>query len=121
MAIAVPVGYATMRVAWALGIPLGVSQNLLDEIGDQRYAGAALGLLGVGGAVLTAGLIRPWGETWPRSAPFLRGRPVRVGVAVIPAPVVSFIVMSAGLMFVRLRRRGRCLTCLRGGMDRSRS
>jgi len=106
VAVAVPVGYATTRIAWALGIPFGVSQDLLDELGDQRYFGAALGLLGVGGAVLTVGLVRPWGEIWPRWIPWLRGRRVPVGVAVIPASIVSFIVMSAGLMFVRLRFSG---------------
>jgi hypothetical protein len=106
IAIVVPVGYATTRVAWALGIPFGVSQRLLDEIGEARYAGASLGLLGVGGAVLTAGLTRPWGETWPRWIPWLRGRRVPVAAAVIPASIVSFIVMSAGLMFVRLRLSG---------------
>ena len=83
-----------------------MSQNLLDEIGSQRYAGAALGLLGIGGAILTLGLVRPWGEAWPRWIPRLHGRPVPIGVAIIPASIVSFIVMSAGLMFVRLRISG---------------
>jgi len=103
VAVAVPVGYATTRIAWALGVPFGVSQELLVELGSRRYAGAALALMGIGGAVLTAGLIRPWGETWPWWIPGRGGRPVPVGAAVIPASVVSFIVMSAGLMFVRLR------------------
>ncbi len=106
IATAIPVGYATTRIAWGLGIPLGVSQKLLDELGNMRYVGAALGLLGLGGAVLTVGLVRPWGEIWPRWVPRLRGRRVPVGVAVIPAFSVSFIVMSAGLMFIRLRLTG---------------
>lgn len=106
IATAIPVGYATTRIAWALGIPLGVSQKLLAELGDLRYAGAALGLLGLGGALLTMGLVRPWGEIFPRWVPRLRGRRVPVGVAVIPASIVSFIVMSAGLMFIRLRFSG---------------
>ena len=103
LAVAIPIGYATTRIAWALDIPLGVSQDLLTELGSQRYAGAALGLLSIGGAALTLGLVRPWGEIWPRWIPRLGGRSAPVGVAVIPASIVSSIVMSAGLMFVRLR------------------
>lgn len=115
VAVAIPVDYATTRIVWALGIPFGVSQDLLDELGNQRYAGAALGLLGLGGALLTVGLVRPWGETWPRWVPRLRGRPVPVGVAVVPASIVAFIVMSAGLMFVRLRVTGELASAFPGG------
>jgi len=101
VAVVVPLGYASTRYAWALGIPLGVQQQLLDDLGDGVYAGAALATLAVGGAVLTLGLAQRWGEVFPRWMLGLRGRQVPVGLAVVPATVVSVTVASAGLMFLR--------------------
>jgi len=107
VAVAVPVGYAITRLAWALGIPLGASQRLLDELGDGVYIGAGLATLGLGGAVLTLGLVQRWGEVFPRWVPGLRGRRVPVAVAVVPASIVSVVVASAGLMFVRFGVTGK--------------
>lgn len=101
VAVAVPLGYATTRYAWALGIPLGIDQQLLDDLGNGVYAGAGLATLGVGGAILTLGLVQRWGEVFPRWMLGLRGRRVPVGLAVVPAGIVSVAVASAGLMFVR--------------------
>jgi hypothetical protein len=106
VAVAVPVGYAVTRFAWALGIPLGITQELLDELGDGVYAGAALATLAVGGAVLTLGLVQRWGEVFPRWMPVVRGRPVPVRLATVPARAVAVIVTSAGLMFVRMAVAG---------------
>ena len=107
IAVAVPVGYALTRFAWALGIPFGVSQELLDELGNGVYAGAALATLAVGGAVLTLGLVQRWGEVFPRWMPGVHGRRVPIALAVVPAAIVSLVVTSAGLMFVRLGLLGR--------------
>ncbi len=101
VAVVIPVGYAVTRLAWAFGVPLGVSQELLDELGDAVRAGAGLGVLAIGGAVLTLGLVQRWGEVFPRWMLGVRGRRVPVGLAVVPASVVSVLVTSAGLMFVR--------------------
>lgn len=101
VAVAVPLGYAVTRFAWALGIPLGITPQLLDDLGDGVYAGAGLATLAVGGAVLTLGLVQRWGEVFPRWTPGLRGQIVPVGLAVVPASIVSVIVASAGVMFVR--------------------
>lgn len=101
IAVAVPLGYATTRYAWALGIPLGVDQQLLDDLGNGVYAGAGLATLAVGGAILTLGLVQKWGEIFPRWMLGLRGRRVPVGLAIVPAAIVSVAVTSAGLMFVR--------------------
>jgi hypothetical protein len=106
VAVTVPVGYAVTRFAWALGIPLGVTRELLDELGNGVYAGAALATLAVGGAVLTLGLVQRWGEVFPRWMPVVRGRPVPVRLATVPARVVAVIVTSAGLMFVRMAAAG---------------
>jgi hypothetical protein len=117
VAVAVPVGYAVTRFAWALDIPLGVTRSMLDELGDARYAGASLGAMAVGGAVLTLGLVQRWGEVFPRWMLGLAGRRVPVGLAVVPATLVAVIVTSAGLMFVRLAVTGEMLRLFPGVGD----
>lgn len=102
VAVVIPVGYAVTRIAWALGIPLGINAQLLDDLGDAVWTGAALGGLALGGAVLTLGLIQRWGEVFPRWLPGLAGRRVPPSLAIVPASVVALLVTSAGLMFVRM-------------------
>lgn len=109
VAVVVPVLYAVTRLAWALGIPLGISEDFLregQEIG-LWWAGAGLATIALGGAVLTLGLIQKWGEVFPRWIPLLRGERVPIPLAVFPASVVSVLVMAAGLMFVRLTLTGK--------------
>jgi hypothetical protein len=106
VAAAVPVGYAATRFAWAFGIPLGFSTDQLRDMDEEMpgiwWGGAALAGMGLAGSVLTFGLIRPWGERFPRWIPVLRGRRVPVPLAVVPALVVAAAVTSAGLMFARV-------------------
>lgn len=117
VAVVVPLGYAVTRYAWALGIPLGVTQQLLDELGKAVYAGAGLATLAVAGAALTLGLVQRWGEVFPRWMLGLRGRSVPVGLAVVPAAIVSAVLASAGLMFVRFGVTGRFADNFPGAND----
>lgn len=108
VAVAVPVVYAATRWAWALGIPLGVSDAFLREgQADGRWvAGAALGTVALVGAALTVGLVRPWGEVVPRWVPILGGRVVPIAAAVVPPLVASVLVASAGLTLTRMALAG---------------
>ena len=118
VAVIVPVLYALTRWAWALGIPLGISEELLregQEIG-LWWAGAGLATIAVGGALLTLGLVQEWGEVFPRWVPFLRGGRVPVLLAVVPASLVSVLVTAAGLMFVRLTLTGQLAAVLGEGV-----
>jgi hypothetical protein len=104
VAAIVPLIYAATRWAWALGIPLGLDAHLLQTaqtVGGGACAGAVLGSVAICGAVLTLGLIQPWGEIFPRWLPFIGGRPVPPMLAIVPATVVSILVTAAGLMFWR--------------------
>jgi hypothetical protein len=108
VAAIVPVFYAATRWAWGLGIPLGIPFDFWQEGYENGmwWAGAGLASMAVGGAILTIGLIRPWGEIFPRWTLFLKGRRVPPAVAIVPATFVSILVTSAGLMFVRLVLEG---------------
>jgi len=105
VAVAVPLLYAATRFAWALGIPLGVSEELLREEAEDSpdiwLAGAFMGTLAVCGAVLTLGLVQRWGEVYPRWIPGLRGRPVRPRTAILPAALVTLFVLSSGFSGLR--------------------
>jgi hypothetical protein len=110
VAVTVPALYALTRWAWALGIPLGVSSEFLreeaQETPDIWPAGAMLATVAVGGAILTLGLIRPWGETYPRWIPLLRGKPVRPRTAIVPGALVAILVFTAGLHGIRAELLG---------------
>jgi hypothetical protein len=110
VAIGIPVVYALTRWAWALGIPLGISREMLREEArdtpDIWLAGALLASVAVGGAVLTLGLIQRWGEVYPRWIPYLRGRPVRPRTAIVPASLIAVLVTTAGLHAVHAQILG---------------
>jgi hypothetical protein len=105
VAVAVPVAYASTRLAWAAGIPLGVSRNFLVE--QQRdspsifTAGAFLAVFALAGATLTLGLVQRWGEVYPRWIPGLAGRPVRPRTAIIPATTAAILLTEAGIGWIR--------------------
>ncbi|NUP03749.1 MAG: hypothetical protein HOW59_38080 [Nonomuraea sp.] len=108
VAVAVPLVYCATRWAWALGIPLGVSEEFLAEGEDGLWlAGAYLATFGALGGVLTLGLTQRWGEVFPRWIPGLRGRRVPPPLAVVPAGLVSIIITVAGLTYVRWTIAGR--------------
>jgi hypothetical protein len=102
VAVAVPAFYALTRLAWALGIPFGVRDAFLVELGDGKYAGLGLALAASAGCLLTVGLVRRWGEVFWSWVPVIGDRPVPVRMALVPAVFVASVVFSAGLAFWRL-------------------
>jgi hypothetical protein len=104
-AITPPIVYAITRLAWAAGIPLGVSKEFMTEQTAESpeifMAGAAMAFLALGGAVLTLGLTQRWGEIYPGWVPGLRGKPVRARAAIIPAAAVAFLMTSSGVGWIR--------------------
>ncbi|MCG5221088.1 hypothetical protein [Streptosporangium sp. KLBMP 9127] len=106
VAVAVPVVYAVTRLGWLLGVPVGISDEFLAYIAEITPIGAGLAVLGLIGAGLTVGLVRPWGEIWPRWVPFLRGRPIPARFPAYSALAVSLPITSAGLMYVRKKLTG---------------
>jgi len=80
------------RLALAAGFDLGYHPEWIEanasSFGDRAYL-VALSLLTEGLALLTLGLIRPWGERLPAWVPILAGRRVPPLAAVIPASIGS--------------------------------
>lgn len=101
VAMICPLFYALTRTAWYLGWPLGLSEGFLQQIQPIVRNGLVLALGGVGGALLTFGLTRPWGRRFPRWIPRLGGRRVPVGLARNSALTVALLVAAAGCYFIR--------------------
>jgi hypothetical protein len=87
----------------------------LQTAGGGAWAGAVLGTVAICGAGLTLGLAQQWGETFPRSLPFIGGRSVLPALAIVPATVVAILVTAAGLMFWRRTLLGVGAFTLSGG------
>ncbi len=99
VSMVVPVVYALTRYAWALGIPLGISEVYL-RLGQESglwTSGLFLATFGLVGAVLTLGLVQRWGEVFPRWIVGLAGRRVPIALAVVPASIVSVLLMVGGI------------------------
>jgi hypothetical protein len=99
VSLIVPIFYAFTRYAWALGIPLGISNEYLRS-GQQSglwTSGLFLATFGLLGAALTLGLGQHWGEVFPRWMIGLAGRRVPIALAVVPASIVSVLLVVGGI------------------------
>lgn len=95
----VPVLYAITRYAWVLGFPLGMSEEYLrsGQESGMWISGLFLANFGLVGALLTLGLVQRWGEVFPRWMISLAGRQVPIGLAVVPAAIVSVLLIVGGI------------------------
>lgn len=102
VAAACPLPYGLIRMTWLTPWPQGAPGGP-DAIGDGvRVFGILLGLAALGGGVLTIGLIARWGEVFPAWLPLLRGRPVPVMAAVVPATAVSATLCGSAVSMVMM-------------------
>lgn len=100
VAAACALPYVVARASWLTPWPLlGGDAEMFTLEPAMRLTGLLLGLAMLTGGVLTLGLIRPWGERFPRFLAGIGGRAVPVAVAVIPATVVSVLFTAAGVEF----------------------
>ncbi|MFF0467639.1 hypothetical protein ACFYPX_09480 [Micromonospora zamorensis] len=102
-AVALPmVGWAVPHALWVLGVPFGISERKLDEIGQSlsTQTGLAITLVPPLAGLLVLGLVQRWGQQFPRWVPGLGGRPVPRLLAVIPAGVVALALVTYGVLSV---------------------
>lgn len=99
VAMVAPAFYAVTRYAWALGIPLGMSEAYLrsGQASGTWIGGLSLASFGLVGAVLMLGLVQRWGEVFPRWMIGLAGRRVPIALAVVPASLASVLLFVGGI------------------------
>jgi hypothetical protein len=99
VSLVAPVFYALTRYAWALGIPLGMSREYLHQGQESGMwiSGLFLATFGLVGAALILGLVQRWGEVFPRWMIGLAGRRVPIALAVVPASLVSVLLVVGGI------------------------
>jgi hypothetical protein len=99
VAMVAPVFYALTRYAWALGFPLGMSEEHLrsGQESGTWISGLFLATFGLVGALLMLGLVQRWGEVFPRWMIGLAGRRVPIALAVVPASLASVLLVVGGI------------------------
>ncbi len=100
VAMIAPLFYALTRYAWALGFPLGITEANLrqGQASGMWISGLFLATFGLVGAVLMLGLVQRWGEVFPRWMIGLAGRRVPIALAVVPASLVSVLLVVGGIV-----------------------
>ena len=99
VAMVAPLVYAFTRYAWALGLPLGMSEEHLrsGQESGTWISGLFLATFCLVGAVLMLGLVQRWGEVFPRWMIGLAGRRVPIALAVVPASLASVLLVVGGI------------------------
>ncbi|HYF95438.1 MAG TPA: hypothetical protein VD969_24775 [Symbiobacteriaceae bacterium] len=93
-----PVFYAFTRYAWALGFPLGMSEEYWrrGQESGMWTSGLFLATFILVGAVLQLGLVQRWGEVFPRWLIGLAGRRVPIALAVFPTSLAAVLLVVGG-------------------------
>lgn len=100
VAAACALPYVLVRATWLTPWPqFGGGAEAFAAEPSMHVMGLVLGFAMLIGGVLTLGLIRPWGERFPRFLAGLGGHAVPVAMAVIPASIVSVLFTAAGAEF----------------------
>lgn len=93
-----PLPYALVRLSWLSPWPLLATEGELTT--DIRVWGLLLSSGAWAGVLLTLGLIRPWGEVFPRWMPGVAGRPVPVWFAAVPGGGVAGVLCASAVPMI---------------------
>lgn len=107
IAAACPLPYVLLRLTWLTPFQQFSPPDMSPEL---RLWGLLLGSAAIVGSVLTVGLIRPWGEVFPRWMPVLAGREVPIAAAAVPGFVVSAVLGGAAVSMLFSQFPGSGLT-----------
>jgi hypothetical protein len=99
VAVLAPLPYSLSRVLWALGVPVGIHEKGLDEIGVPSVGMSAYVLaLAVGSAMVGAATYQialRGRRTLPGFLPFFGGGRVPHFALIVPAALISVFLLSA--------------------------
>lgn len=87
------------RTAFGLGLPVGVSGAPAEDVPGlvtTPYV-IVLSLVAEALALLTLGLVQPWGEVAPRWLPLIGGRRIPVAAAAVPAALGAAMLTWLGI------------------------
>ncbi|MCX4745331.1 hypothetical protein OG455_07305 [Kitasatospora sp. NBC_01287] len=87
-----------LMTAGLAGVGHPQSPNYRSQPSDYLYV-LLLSVVGEGFALLTLGLVKPWGEVVPRWIPLLGGRRVPIKAAVIPATAGALLLLLIAAYF----------------------
>jgi hypothetical protein len=107
-AVLPPLPSGLWRIAMAVGIPVGFSEEQLSRGHVPGWGSVylvALSAVAEGLALLALGFIRPWGVVFPRWMPLLGGRRVPPAAAIVPASAAA-AVLTLGTVLLALDDRG---------------
>jgi hypothetical protein len=96
VAVLGPLPYVAVRATWLLPDAVFVGPIRPEDLDpSMRLWGLMLGAAALGGAILTLGLIRPWGRVFPAWMPYVGGRAVPVAAAAVPGYAVAFVLTAS--------------------------
>jgi hypothetical protein len=98
VAVLAPLPYSLSRLAWAVGLPVGINQEGLDAVGVPSWHASPY-VLGLALASETVGLLTHYSllrghRAFPRFLPVVGGRRVSPRAVIVPAALVSLFVLS---------------------------
>jgi hypothetical protein len=102
VAVICPMPYALLRYTWLLPNPIGFDADELRAEPGMRLFGLGLGTIALAAGLVCLGLIRPWGEIWPRWVPWLAGRPVPMKAVVIPGGIAATVLCLGSLPMITM-------------------
>ncbi|NUS74167.1 MAG: hypothetical protein HOQ05_12275 [Corynebacteriales bacterium] len=95
-----PLPSGLWRIAGACGVPLGFSDDVLGDLSlgsrESLYM-IALSVFAEALGFLALGLVRNWGELFPRWIPVAGGRRVPISAAVVPAALGALVLTMLGV------------------------
>lgn len=94
-----PLPYALLRLTWLTPWPL-LGGTMAEADVATRVWGLTLSAGAWLGVILTLGLIRPWGEVFPRWFPGVGGRPVPLAVVAVPGFTIAALLIFAAVPMV---------------------
>jgi hypothetical protein len=99
VAVLAPLLYGLLRALWALGLPVGLTEEGLDDIGVPSVGGSTY-LLALAAASATVGLVTHRvalhdGRTLPRFLPLISGRRVPPLLLIAPAVLIALFLLSS--------------------------
>lgn len=87
-----------LMTAGVAGVDYSANPGYRSQLSDYLYV-LLLSAVSEGLALLTLGLVKPWGEVFPRWIPLLGGRRVAIKAAVIPATIGATLLLLLAAYF----------------------